>query len=357
MLVSRKELLSSVGGFRVQSKAEETILSNLKFSVYGNKLSAYFFGLKFEDYAEFTHNENFPEPVEFTVFYPDFITAVKASKDLDCIIEIQEDRILVDSIPVKKTRLESKYPDTFQTDKKIAEIYLSPEEFAEIQTMIFPHVSDDENRYFMMGICIEGTGTELNFVATNGRTLAKKEKKIESTEFSAIVPVQYLPKIKKLDGVFVNVYTEKNTNQQICEFVFLDFGGKKQFHRVKCIEGTFPNYRRVIPENNNSFFEVETSKFLDTLKKIRPFVDKESKRILLAQNENTVTIKTGDVEFSVDCLKSNANFTCALNLDYLVMSINPDDCITEIRHCGESMKPVTIVSSNLLRIIMPMQLD
>ena len=97
--------------------------------------------------------------------------------------------------------------------------------------------------------------------------------------------------------------------------MFIDFSGKKQFHRVKCIDGQFPNYRRVLPENNNSFFEVETKKFLDILKKIKPFVDKKSRRILLVQNESTVTIKTGDIEFSVDCQKSNAEFTCALNLD------------------------------------------
>jgi len=355
MLVSRKDLLSSVGNFKVKSKAEETIFSNLKLTCYGDKLLVYFFGLKFEDYVEFTHNENYAEPVEFTVFYPDFINAVKANKDIDCIIEIQENRILIDGIPVKKTGLESKYPDTFKTDTKIAEIYLSPEEFVEIQAMVFPHVSDDLTRYFMNGILLESKDNIVNFVATNGRTLAKKEKKIESAEFSAIIPIGFLPKIKNLSGVFVNLYTEKNTNNQICEFVFLDFYGKKQYHRVKCIEGTFPNYRRVTPENNNSFFEVETRKFLDTLKKIKPFVDKKSMRIVLEQNKNIVSVKSGDIEFSVDCMGSNASFSCALNLEYLIISINPADSITKIRHCGDYMRAITI-DNGLLRIIMPMQL-
>jgi len=301
--------------------------------------------------AEFELDSFQPDFIN-AVFFPDFLKALKSSKEKKTEILIETDRLIIDGIPVKFTDNTDKIPEEFRLGEKIEDIFLSKDELNEIRDMIFCHCSEDETRYFMNGICIESKDNELNFVATNGRTLARKQflRDFDNPQYNVIVPVDSLPKFAH--DTIITVY-EKYT-------VFFSRNREEnswEKFTVKNIEGTFPNYRRVIPENNNQNFEIMTAEFLDILKKIKPFTEKDRK-IIVKHESGKVTIKTGDVEFSVKSrdYSTGSDIEFAVNVDYLLMSVSQDSAKTKICHSGQAMKAITLQENNLLRIIMPMQI-
>ena len=348
MLVSRKEILSTVGKWKL-SKNDVSCLSSVKIAICGNKIGFYSNMLNFQYDAEFKL-DSFESDFIQTVFFPDLLKALKSSKEKQAEILVEADRLLIDGIPVKFTDNTDKMPEEFRLGEKIEDIYLQKDELTEIRDMIFPHCSDDETRYFMNGICIESKDNELNFVATNGRTLARKQflRDFDNPQFNVIVPVNFLPKFAHDTIILVyekyTVFFSRN----------LDENSWEKF-TVKNIDGQFPNYRRVIPENNNQNFEVVTAEFLEVLKKIKPFAEKDRK-IIVKHESGKVTVSAGEVQFSMPA-ETTDEFEFAVNVDYLIMSVSKDSAKTKICHCGQAMKAITLQENNLLRIIMPMQID
>ena len=88
--------------------------------------------------------------------------------------------------------------------------------------MLGRFVTDDKTRYYMTGIYLEpGEGDAVNCVATDGKRLA-----------ITVIGKSYLPKNLELPGIYI-------------------ITSDKYYNTFYPVEGTFPNYRRVMPDTEN----------------------------------------------------------------------------------------------------------
>ena len=119
-------------------------------------------------------------------------------------------------------------------------------------------VSEDGNRHFMMGVHFEKENDNLIMVATDGRRLSYAEKSLGGIpDFpAAIVPT------KILDSVLKHAGDEGNISVAIVDKkIFFKFGNY-EFSSL-LLEGEFPNYRRVIPQDLDKSFQVQKADLLD----------------------------------------------------------------------------------------------
>lgn len=128
---------------------------------------------------------------------------------------------------------------------------------------ILPFMSTEDSRYYLKGVYLEYANNNLRATATNGHILCTMEWDINNEEaqepFSVICPdfaVKSLIKIisakKNTDGgVMLSV------DDQNIEFDFFDFK-----YKTRAIDGTFPDYTKVIPDGKESLKKGLNAKYL-----------------------------------------------------------------------------------------------
>jgi len=227
-----------------------------------------------------------------------------------------------------------------------------------IQQTVFA-VSDDETRYFMNGVLLEKAEGKINMVATDGRRLAYIGKSVSNKidDFSGIIiPPKILSTVIKRSG------DEGLINISISDkMIFISFASY-QFSSV-LIEGMFPNYRKVIPENQEFSLSVNRNEMLDALRRVSLMVEKKSHRIYLGISPGRMAVyseesEIGTVEDEIPCKYDGEDVKMSLNYRYLE---EPFKVMTEdevkIRF-SSATKAITIEpvpEKDFFHIVMPMQ--
>ncbi len=124
-------------------------------------------------------------------------------------------------------------------------------------------VSYEESRYVLNGILLEISGDTAKMVATDGRRLAKIEKKLIQTaakDLSIIIPVKAVAEINRNLKDTGNCTIIGGANQ-----VLFNVDGILIATRI--IEGEFPNYKQVIPKEIPTKVKVKTVDLLAAIRR------------------------------------------------------------------------------------------
>ena len=124
-------------------------------------------------------------------------------------------------------------------------------------------VSHEETRYILNGILMEISEDTVRMVATDGKRLAKVDKKIltpTKKDISVIIP------LKAIQEIFRNLRDDGEVsfvlgNNQ----VLFDIDGVLIATRI--IEGDFPNYNQVIPSPAPVKIKIHTQQFLSAIRR------------------------------------------------------------------------------------------
>ncbi len=299
-----------------------------------------------------------------TVFCDKLVSIIASLPSGEVLIEKKEDKIIIRS-EVKKARFQLKtisekdYPAFTQANNPQF-FKISSKEFKSMIKQTIFSVSDDETRLFLNGVYVEKQGEDLVFVATDGRRLAfcKKNLGLETDFASCIVPTKILNIINKrlsTEGEISIAVSENN--------IFFDFD-KYHFSSV-LIEGTFPDYKKVIPDEQKYSFEVEKKEFLEALKRVSLLVEQKTCRVFLTLNSGTLTITSQESDMGVakeeiPCRYEGESFTFAINYLYLEQPLKEMEATRVKIEFTEVLKAMTInpePKEDFFHIAMPMQME
>ena len=174
-------------------------------------------------------------------------------------------------------------------------------------------VSEDGNRHFMMGVHFEKQNDNLIMVATDGRRLSYAEKSLGGIpDFpQAIVPT------KILDCVVKHASDEGNVSVAIIDKkIFFKFGNY-EFSSL-LLEGEFPNYRRVIPNDLDKSFQAQRSDLLEALDRIGIYVDKTSLRTIFKLTPGKLTLFSPELELG----SADEEIPCEYNGEEIMLAFN-----------------------------------
>lgn len=184
--------------------------------------------------------------------------------------------------------------------------------------------STDETRFILNGTLMSFKANKLTLVATDGRRLALTEHELEfpkEAECEAIVPtkaVNELIRILQGDGT-VKVHIGKN--QALFEFddVML---------MTKLIEGTYPNFRQVIPGQCEQRIAVEREVLLTALKRVALLTSEKSSSIKLTFGKNKLKISAS----SPDVGEAHESVAIKYNAKEIQVAFNPDYIMEPLRN-------------------------
>ena len=257
-----------------------------------------------------------------------------------------------------KSMSQEKFPD-FDSADNVPYFEIPSKDIKEMIAQTAFAVSEDETRYFMNGVYFEKRGDNLNLVATDGRRLSFASKNLLAgvADFPAAI---VHPKV--LNTILKHAPVEGNVSIAIVDkMIFFRFGNYK-FGSV-LLEGQFPNYERVIPENQAHSFQVEKSDLVNALKRVALMVDKKAGRIYFNISDGVLKITSqqsemGSADEEIPCQYAGDSYVIALNYRYIeepLRGIETDRIKFEFT---EEMKAVTMKAepaADYFHIIMPMQ--
>ncbi len=181
---------------------------------------------------------------------------------------------------------------------------------AGINKTIFA-TADDELRPVMNGIFISLTPGALTFVGTDAHKLVKYESEMENDVNASFI----LP--KKPANLLKSVLLKEDDAIEVA-FDSKNAQFKLKSHTLVCrlIEGNYPNYNAVIPENNPNKVLVDRIELLNGIKRVAVCSNPTTNLIRMDIVANKIALTAQDIDFSV-----SANETISCSYDGQEISI------------------------------------
>lgn len=212
-------------------------------------------------------------------------------------------------------------------------------------------VSTEETRYYLNGIHMHVADREgrsvLRAVATDGHRLALAETTLpQGAEGMAaiIVPRKAVNEIKRLledasEDVTVSVSEGK---------IRFDFGAA--ILTSKLIDGSFPDYERVIPRGNDKIMRVDRAPFAQAVDRVATISQEKSRSIKLSMASGQVTLavnnpESGQASEELSADYSSEDMHIGFNARYLLdvaSQIGGDEVVFEF---NDSASPTRVTDS------------
>ena len=218
-------------------------------------------------------------------------------------------------------------------------------------------VSHEESRYVLNGVLMEVSDNNICMVATDGRRLAKIDKKLENNvknDVSVIIPIKAIQEISRNLKEEGNVSFVIGTNQ-----VLFNIDGVLIATRI--IEGEFPNYNQVIPQKVEKHLKINTKDLLSSIKRANLLAtpDFQAVKFEVFSDKLVVSKTTPDVG------ESREEIVSQYNGNELIVGFNPQFLIDFLKNIEEqdiniellgSDKPAVIRIDDYLYLVLPMRI-
>ena len=225
--------------------------------------------------------------------------------------------------------------------------------------------ADDELRPVMNGIYFDITTEDITFVASDGRKLVRnKTYKARGTEKAAFI----LP--KKPASVLKNLLPKDQGDVQVG---FDDrnaiFTLENYSMTCRLIEGRYPNYNSVIPQNNPHKATLDRAAFMSALKRVSVFSSAASSLIKLHLDYNRIQISGQDIDFSTSaeetlmCQFEGNPMSIGFKSTFLIDILNNISSQEIIMELADPSRAGVILpvdqedEEDLLMLLMPMMLN
>ena len=265
-----------------------------------------------------------------------------------------------------KSQASEKFPEVGSSEN-VPFFEIPSKDFKEMISETIFAVSNDVNRYFMTGVYFVKNGDTLTMVATDGRRLSCDNKTgFNVPDFQpAIIPT------KILSCVLKNAPDEGNIQLAVVDkSVFVKFANL-EFSSV-LIDGQFPNYQKVIPENLSMSFMVNKADLDAALKRTTIMVDKKVSRIIFKISSGVLKLISpesdiGTADEEIPCRYDGQDISMILNFTYVIEPLKVIDSenvvfdfnINESSGDGEANITKAVVmrseaAGDYIHVIMPM---
>lgn len=203
--------------------------------------------------------------------------------------------------------------------------------FFEAINLVGFSASKDDTRPTFTGIYIEINQTSIDFVAIDGFRMSKKKVMIETgvtSTISFIVPSVYIEEIAKLQGSKsedVKLFIIGNKNQLGLRYKNSDFV-------IRLIEGVYPDYSKIIPEEFTTNVVIDRHDLLDAVKISSIFAaQKDIAKTKIQIEEDYILLKSSQKEIGANETRIEARVkgetgSITFNSRFLQDAINHLDC-------------------------------
>ena len=188
-------------------------------------------------------------------------------------------------------------PEEFPKEKDLADttkLLISSQVLLNgIEKTIFCAASD-ELRPIMTSVYLDITEGQISFVASDGHKLALLELRDESMteEISFALPLKIATILKgliKSSDELINIFINSNSAR-------FEYGSESIIATL--LEGNYPNYRSVIPQNNDKVLTIGAADLKGAIKRVSVFANQASSLVKLELSKDLIKLSAQDIDFS-----------------------------------------------------------
>ena len=235
----------------------------------------------------------------------------------------------------------------------------------EMINKTFYSVSQEENRYIYSGLHISSNENQLTVVGTDGRRLSAVTRKLpQPVELTgegeeAYDIVVYSKAIKELKNLLVTQEEVQVGVEQ--KNIFFRVGDAELSSRL--LEGKFPDYEKVVPQEKNISVQLERRALLHAFEEVMVMTEEPSRQVRMSlQNGRLLleanTVDIGESEKAIPIEYTGDELNICFNGTYvqdILRNINPNDVLVSIEN---ENKPIMIHDPDdpdFISLVMPMR--
>lgn len=225
-------------------------------------------------------------------------------------------------------------------------------------------ISTEETRYYLNGIFLHVTEEELKAAATDGHRLARFTiAKPEGSDGmpDVIVPRKCVAELRKLLEEALDAVVLVDLSASKIRFTL---GGENGVVLTsKLIDGTFPDYSRVIPTGNDKLLRLDPKSFWQGVDRVATIATEKTRAVKMALDKDRVTLSVtspdnGTAAEELPADYGSEGFEIGFNANYLKDILGQIEGDTVELHLADAGAPTLIrqdEKSPALYVLMPMR--
>ena len=225
-------------------------------------------------------------------------------------------------------------------------------------------VSSDETRYVLNGLFCSLKDHKITLVATDGRRLALTDEEADITDENQaefIIPTKAIVELNRLLQTSGEIEIKVTENQ--ASFEMKGENGLSVLIITKLVEGTYPNYRQVIPAQSAERIALAREELHQALRRAEIMTSEKSNSVKLAFTKNNLAItantpEVGEARESIAINYKGKDLSVAFNPSYLIDPLKALDTDEVFLELTDELSPgVVRTNGPFLYVIMPMRMS
>ena len=221
-------------------------------------------------------------------------------------------------------------------------------------------ISTEETRYYLMGIFLHVVDDQLRAAATDGHRLARVT--VGRPEGAEGMPDVIVPR-KAVAELYRLLEELEGTVEISLSPTKVRFGLGSAVLTSKLIDGTFPDYNRVIPTANDKLLKLDPKSFSAGVDRVATIASEKTRAVKMAVDRDKVTLSVTSPENGLATEELPADYGAdgleiGFNARYLLDILGEIDGDTVEVHLADAAAPTLLREndkSNALYVLMPMR--
>ena len=221
-------------------------------------------------------------------------------------------------------------------------------------------ISSEETRYYLMGIFFHVVDDQMRAAATDGHRLARVT--VARPDGADGMPDVIIPR-KAVNELYRLLEELEGTVEISLSPTKVRFGLGSAILTSKLIDGTFPDYNRVIPTANDKLLKLDPKSFSQGVDRVSTIASEKTRAVKMAVDRDKVTLSVTSPENGVATEEVPADYgsdglEIGFNARYLLDILSEIDGDTVEVHLADAAAPTLLREndkSNALYVLMPMR--
>jgi DNA polymerase III subunit beta len=221
-------------------------------------------------------------------------------------------------------------------------------------------ISSEETRYYLMGIFLHVIDEQLRAAATDGHRLARVT--LPRPDGADGMPDVIIPR-KAVNELYRLLEELEGTVEISLSPTKVRFGLGSAVLTSKLIDGTFPDYSRVIPTGNDKLLKLDPKSFSQGVDRVSTIASEKTRAVKMSVDRDKVTLSVTSPENGVATEEIPADYgsdglEIGFNAKYLLDILGEIDGDTVEVHLADAAAPTLLREndkSNALYVLMPMR--
>ena len=221
-------------------------------------------------------------------------------------------------------------------------------------------ISSEETRYYLMGIFLHVIDEQLRAAATDGHRLARVT--LPRPDGAEGMPDVIIPR-KAVNELYRLLEELEGTVEISLSPTKVRFGLGSAVLTSKLIDGTFPDYSRVIPTGNDKLLKLDPKSFSQGVDRVSTIASEKTRAVKMSVDRDKVTLSVTSPENGVATEEIPADYgsdgiEIGFNAKYLLDILGEIDGDTVEVHLADAAAPTLLREndkSNALYVLMPMR--